>query len=181
MDHYPEFRASIISRHKDSCIGVGLLKGYSIQLHIDKTILPSQWDERHCRRGKCRGKTRQAVDVRHYWTIQARNQEGAEEAKSPVYFFVPSAKMYWTSFETIGHGLKIWAPLRKFFAPRSVPSWLRAWVSLYVVALKQDGDVSVCVDLMRANEGIVRERHQCSLLKTCCMTSTAVRCSASCS
>jgi len=26
----------------------------------------------------------------------------------------------------IGHGLKIWAPLRKLFAPPGVPSWLRA-------------------------------------------------------
>jgi len=27
----------------------------------------------------------------------------------------------------IGHSLKIWVPLRKFFAPSGVPSWLRAW------------------------------------------------------
>jgi len=27
----------------------------------------------------------------------------------------------------IGHSLKIWASLRKLFAPPGVPSWLRAW------------------------------------------------------
>jgi len=27
----------------------------------------------------------------------------------------------------IGHSLKIWAPLRKLFAPPGVPSWLQAW------------------------------------------------------
>jgi len=32
--------------------------------------------------------------------------------------------MCWTS---IGHSLKILAPLRKLFAPPAVPSWLRAW------------------------------------------------------
>jgi len=32
----------------------------------------------------------------------------------------------WTWFESIGHSLKNWAPLRKLFAHPGVPSWLRA-------------------------------------------------------
>jgi len=35
--------------------------------------------------------------------------------------------MCWTYFKTIGHSLKIWAPLRKLFATPGVSSWLRAW------------------------------------------------------
>ena len=47
------------------------------------------------------------------------------------------------------------------------------WVSPLVVAPKPYGDVCVCVDLRRANEAIVRERHP---MKICCI-STAVSCS----
>ena len=38
VDHYPESRDSIISRYKDLFTGVGLLKDYSVHLHIDKNI-----------------------------------------------------------------------------------------------------------------------------------------------
>jgi len=41
--------------------------------------------------------------------------------------FRPPGKMWWTSFKTIGHVQKMWAPCRKLLAPPGVPSWLRAW------------------------------------------------------
>ena len=40
VDHYPESRDLIMSRYKDLFTGVGLLKYYSVHLHIDKNIKP---------------------------------------------------------------------------------------------------------------------------------------------
>ena len=40
-----------------------------------------------------------------------------------------------------------------------VPEGPSGWISPLVVAPKGDGDVRVCVDMRRANEAIVRERH----------------------
>ena len=40
-----------------------------------------------------------------------------------------------------------------------VPNTPTTWVSPLVVAPKPDGDIRVCVDMRRANEAIVRERH----------------------
>jgi len=33
---------------------------------------------------------------------------------------------------TIEHNLKIWAPLKKLFAPPGVPTWLHVWLPLLV-------------------------------------------------
>ena len=40
-----------------------------------------------------------------------------------------------------------------------VPEGPTGWISLLVVVPKNDGDVRVCVDILRANETIIRERH----------------------
>ena len=40
-----------------------------------------------------------------------------------------------------------------------VPNTPTTWVSPLIVAPKPDGDIRVCVDMRRANEAIVRERH----------------------
>ena len=40
-----------------------------------------------------------------------------------------------------------------------VPEGPSGWISPLVVAPKSDGDVRVCVDMRRANEAIIRERH----------------------
>ena len=40
-----------------------------------------------------------------------------------------------------------------------VPEGPTGWISLLVVVPKNDGDVRVCVDILRANEAIIRERH----------------------
>ncbi len=40
-----------------------------------------------------------------------------------------------------------------------VPEGPSGWISLLVVVPKGDGDVRVCVDMRRANEAIIRERH----------------------
>ena len=40
-----------------------------------------------------------------------------------------------------------------------VPDTPTSWISPLVVALKPDGDIRVCVDMRRANEAIIRERH----------------------
>ena len=40
-----------------------------------------------------------------------------------------------------------------------VPEGPSGWVSPLVVVPKSDGDVRVCVDMRRANEAIIRERH----------------------
>ena len=40
-----------------------------------------------------------------------------------------------------------------------VPNSPTEWVSPLVVVPKSDGDVRVCIDMRRANEAIVRERH----------------------
>jgi len=39
--------------------------------------------------------------------------------------------MCWAPFKTVGHTVvqKLWAPLRKPFAPPGVPSWLRVCFS----------------------------------------------------
>ena len=42
---------------------------------------------------------------------------------------------------------------------QEVPEGPSGWVSPLVVVPKGDGDVRVCVDMRRANEAIVRERH----------------------
>lgn len=40
-----------------------------------------------------------------------------------------------------------------------VPDGPSGWISPLVVVSKGDGDVRVCVDMRRANEAIIRERH----------------------
>ena len=40
-----------------------------------------------------------------------------------------------------------------------VPDTPTSWISPLVVAPKPDGDIRVCVDMRRANEAIIRERH----------------------
>jgi len=58
---------------------------------------------------------------------QARNQGGARGTKPSLENFSPPLE------KCVGHSLKlldtvqkIWAPLRKLFAPPGVPGWLRA-------------------------------------------------------
>ena len=51
--------------------------------------------------------------------------------KSPLKLLSPPWKMCWTCFESIGHSLKIWAPIRKLFAHLDVPSCLRAWFKIF--------------------------------------------------
>jgi len=60
---------------------------------------------------------------------EARNQWSAGGSKRPPENFSPPLE------KCIGHRLKLvdivqkmWAPLRKRFAPPSDPSWLRAWL-----------------------------------------------------
>ena len=42
---------------------------------------------------------------------------------------------------------------------KEIPEGPSGWMSPLVVAPKSDGDVKVCVDMRRANEAIIRERH----------------------
>jgi len=65
-----------------------------------------------------------------YRYLQVRNHRGAG-GEAPLENFSPSLE------KCVRHILnlldivsKIWAPLRKIFAPPSVPSWLRAWLSV---------------------------------------------------
>jgi len=53
--------------------------------------------------------------------MQVRNQ-GAQGGVSP-----PRKKYVGYSLKLSYIVQKIWAPLRKLFAPPGVPSWLRAW------------------------------------------------------
>ena len=46
-----------------------------------------------------------------------------------------------------------------------VPEGPTGWISLLVVVPKNDGDVRVCVDILRANEAIIRERHPISTVE----------------
>ena len=41
--------------------------------------------------------------------------------------FAPLEKCVGQSLKLLDMAQKIWAALRKFFAPRGVPSWLRTW------------------------------------------------------
>ena len=59
-------------------------------------------------------------------SLQVRTQEGDD---SPRKIFVPTGKLSWTYFKTIGHSFKKLSPLRKLFSPPGVPNWLRAWKS----------------------------------------------------
>ena len=56
---------------------------------------------------------------------QARNQ-GSEAP--PRKCFAPLEKCVGHSFKILDIVQKIWAPLRKLFAPPGVTSWLRAWI-----------------------------------------------------
>jgi len=49
--------------------------------------------------------------------MQAVNCWGRKGSNPPGNFFAPLGKMFWTWFKTIGHILKISAPLRELFAP----------------------------------------------------------------
>ena len=42
---------------------------------------------------------------------------------------------------------------------KEVPEGPTTWISPLVVIPKPDGDIRVCVDMRRANEAIVQERH----------------------
>ena len=58
-------------------------------------------------------------------TAQTHNQGGA---KPPLeHFSPPLEKCVGYSLKLLDIVQKIWAPLRKLFAPPGVPSWLRAW------------------------------------------------------
>ena len=111
VNNYPESRDSIISRYKDLFTGVGLLKDYSVHLHIDKSIKPVAQPMRR---------------------TPLRLRETVDEKLDEL--------LTYDIIEPVTNG-----PTR--------------WVSPLVVAPKPDGDVLVCVDLRRANEAIVRERH----------------------
>ena len=111
VDHYPESRDSIISRYKDFFTGVGLLKDFSVHLHIDKSIKPVTQPMR-----------------RTPFRLREKVDEKLDEL------------LTYDIIEPVTNG----------------PAW---WVSPLVVAPKPDVDVRVCVDLRRANEAIVRERH----------------------
>ena len=49
--------------------------------------------------------------------------------------------------------------LLEFDIIEEVPEGPSGWISPLVVVPKSDGDVRVCVDMRRANEAIIRERH----------------------
>ena len=69
VNHDPESRDSIISRYKDFFTGVGLLKDYSVHLHIDKNIKPVAQPMRRTPfrlREEVDKKTRRAVGVWYY-------------------------------------------------------------------------------------------------------------------
>ena len=46
-----------------------------------------------------------------------------------------------------------------------VPEGPTGWISPLVVVPKNDGDVTACVDILRANEAIIRERHPISTVE----------------
>ena len=72
---------------------------------------------------------------------QARNQEG--EAPQKIYL-IPMEKCVGHSLKLLDIVQKIWAPLRKLFAPRGVPRWLRACLlRLSVVTAKSEAQVLV--------------------------------------
>jgi len=56
---------------------------------------------------------------------QARNQGGGEAP--PRKFFAPPDKFVGYILKLLDIVQKLWAPLRKHFAPPGAPSWLRAW------------------------------------------------------
>jgi len=71
-----------------------------------------------------------AVQARSSKHLLLRTQRPVTRGASPhEKIFVHHWKMCWTNSLTLLHiRLKIWAPLRKLFAPPGVPSWLRACV-----------------------------------------------------
>jgi len=65
---------------------------------------------------------------------QARNQ-GSAVAKLPYKHFRPLKKCDGNSLKLLDIAQKMWAPLRKRFAPPGVLSWLRAWFKLQPVKI----------------------------------------------
>ena len=54
----------------------------------------------------------------------------------------PPGKCVGYSLKILDTVQKIWGPLRKLFAPPSVPSWLRAWFS--TGGIPQKGEFCIC-------------------------------------
>jgi len=68
---------------------------------------------------------------RQQGSVQARNQAGRRGGETPPRnFFAPLEKCVEYSLKILDIVQKIWAPLRKLFAPPGVSSWLRAWFSV---------------------------------------------------
>ena len=65
------------------------------------------------------------------WCIEVHRSvtRGGEDPRRKI--FVPTRKMCWTYFKTIGHSLKSLSPSEKILRPPwcGVPSWLWAWRS----------------------------------------------------
>jgi len=81
---------------------------------------------------------------RHYKPV-IRGAQGGE---------VPTRKFFYHLEKCVGHSLKIlhivqkiWAPLRKLFAPPGVPSWLRAW------------GIAICFSIIAWQSWFRRSRH----------------------
>ena len=71
-------------------------------------------------------------NIMHYIKVYARPiTRGAQGGKAHLENFSPSLeKCVGYSLKVLDTVQKIWASLRKFFAPPGVPSWLRAWFTL---------------------------------------------------
>ncbi|CAK8692680.1 uncharacterized protein LOC143462177 [Clavelina lepadiformis] len=101
----------VVRQHKKLFTGIGLLKDYKLNLHIDESVRPV------------------AQPVRRVpFQLRDKVEEKLDE-------------------------------LLQADIIEAVPEGPTTWISPLVVIPKPDGDIRICVDMHRANEAIVRERH----------------------